>query len=196
MQCIDKLADLIKSEIKYNVKACNIKQDWLKDKEVISLDSKFQVYDIYPEGVASIEQIKRTKEIHYLIIRDKLSMWLSDTKEGHYFGAYRSRHTNIWGHFKDVNKLGEDWWKEHLEHYSKRYNRFKTNLNVALNYKRDLEHWLERGTDTNHFTPDTEFEFHSRITAVDKAISILKEKVDEQSNTEVHEQLDSDSKQG
>ncbi len=176
MLCLEKLEQLIKDEIKYNVKACNIKQDWIKDKEVISLDGSFKVYDIYAEGVASIEQLKRTKEIHYLIIRDKFGMWLSDTKEGHFFGAYRSRQTNIWEHYKDINKLGEEWWTDHLEHYSKRYNRFKTNMSVALNYKRDLEHWLERGKDTNHFTPAVEFEFHTRITAVDRAISNLKEK--------------------
>lgn len=195
MQCIDKLTDLIKSEIKYNVKACNIKQDWLKDKEVISLDGNFVVYDIYAVGVANIEQIKRSKEIHYLIIRDKYGMWLSDTKEGHFFGAYRSRHTGIWEHYKDVNKLNEDWWLDHLKHYGKRYNRFKTTKSVALSYRTDLEHWLERGKGTNYFTPDIEQEFAVRLNAVIRAIGNFEEK-ENADNSEVCGSIDSDVKQG
>ena len=175
MLCADNIGKLIKDEIKFNVKVCNVKTDWLKDKEVISLDVGLRVFDIYPEGTANLTRIRGTKTIRYLIIRNKLGMYLCDMHDGHQAGAYRSRQTAIWDYFNDVNKLNEEWWLSHIKHYSRRFIKYKSSMNVAESYLACLEYWVSRGQGTNYFTDTVELAFNGAIESVHEAIRTLKE---------------------
>lgn len=190
MLCIENIEKLIKDEIKFNVKACVIRPAWLKDKEIIALDAHLKVYDIYPYGYDNLPQLRRVKEIKYLIIRNKLGMYLVDTHEAHNLNAYRSRQVGIWDHFKDVNKLGEDWWIAHLDHYVKKHSRFRKHLLTAENYLTDLMYWQELGNGSNHFTEYVGNEFIVRIELVKEIIETLKEQANE-GGCEIPEYTDS-----
>ena len=179
MLCVEQINKLIKDELKFNVKACNIKTDWLKDKQIIALNSDFQVFEIFPHGVNCLELIRRTKEINYLVIKHSTGMYLSDTREGHHLGTYRSRQSAIWDHFRDTNKLSEVWWDKHLKYLAKRGCRAKTHLPSAENYLVELNRWYEMGIGSNNFNIDVQDAFLTRIETVKSFISKLKEAVNE-----------------
>ena len=175
MLCVEQINKLIKDELKFNVKVCNINTDWLKDKEVISLDIGLRVFDIYPMGTANLTRIRGTKTIRYLIVRNKLGMYLCDMHDGHQAGAYRSRQTTIWDYFNDVNKLSEEWWLSHIKHYSRRFSKYKCTLSVAESYLASLEYWVNRGMRADYFTDTVELAFKGAIKSVHEAIRTLKE---------------------
>lgn len=181
MLCIDTIGKLIKDEIKFNVKVCSLNQEWLRDKEVILLDTSLNVFDIYGVGEVNFSTIKRNSNIQYVIIKCRGLMYLANTRDGHFMDAYRSTQTAIWDHYSDLNKLGEDWWTKFLARYYKKYNRFKTNLTVATNYKFDLERWLVRGEGSNYFTEEVRNELRLRLSLVNEALESFKE-VEEDDN--------------
>ena len=96
----------------------------------------------------------------------------------------------IWDHFKDVNKLGEDWWIAHLDHYVKKHSRFRKHLLTAENYLTDLMYWQELGNGSNHFTEYVGNEFIVRIELVKEIIETLKEQANE-GGCEIPEYTDS-----
>ena len=179
MLCADTIGKLIKDEIKFNVCVCNVKPDWLKDKEAITLDAEFKLIEKYPLGTADAKTLRANKRVRYFIIRNKHGMYLSDTHDGHQIGAYRTRQTAIWDYYSDLNKLGEDWWLEHLKFYGRRFVKYKGQLKIAETYLAELERWLGMGLGTNHFTKDIENEFRTRIETVKVKISELQEEIDE-----------------
>lgn len=189
MLCVEQINKLIKDELKFNVKACNIKTDWLKDKQVIALDNEFRVFEIFPHGANCLELIRRTKEISYLVIKHTSSMYLSDTKESHHLGAYRSRQSAIWDHFNDPNKLSEVWWDDHLKYLAKRGCRAKTHLPSAEKYLFDLTRWYDYGNGSNNFNVDIQDAFLTRIETVKSFINKLKEAANE-NGQDVSESVD------
>lgn len=179
MLSADKLIKVLAEEIKYNVKVCKVSPTWLKDKQVITIDHSGKLVDIHPTGFARLDQIRRSKDIKYMLIRNGITLYVADTCDGRSVEAMRSHQDTAWCDLNDINNVGDSWWIKHLNHYTQKHSRFMSSIQVAEQAKFELEYWLERGKGTVHFTTEIEYEINYRLRNIEKAITALKEKEDE-----------------
>ena len=176
MLSADKLKEVLAEEIKYNVKVCTVSPTWLKDKQVITISHCGKLIDIHPTGFARLDQIRRSKDIKYMLIRNRTTLYVADTCTGRAIEAMRCYQNTTWNDLNDINNVDAVWWDKHLAHYTQKHSRYTVSMPVAEQAKFELEYWLDRGKGTKAFTFEIEREINVRLFNIIKAITVLKKK--------------------
>lgn len=181
MLCIEQLKTNIVNEIKYNPRVTTLTQAYFKDKEVIALDINFEFHEYFPMGEAKLEVLRRVKEIHYILSRNRTTLHLSALHSSHHPDVYRTHMSNIWDHYRDVNKIPETTWASILKRLNSRYTRFRSNETVCHNYIKALEMWIQLSDSANHLTEELAQGFKERLVLAKQALETFK--VEEDAST-------------